>query len=512
MEQLRWNFAALPDTEQAWKALLTLTKDRHYDVRWRAADAFVYVFPHVTDNEQAWKDLLTLAKDKDSSIRIGAASALGSAFPYFTDKEKASKDLLALTKDEDSSVRIGAASALGSAFPYFTDKEKASKALLALTKDEDSSVRIGAASVLVSAFSHISDKKQAWKALHSLTKDKNNNVRSYVNHSLGRISILKATEAEGDEGFRKELEHALEYFNKSAKEATRYFNPASFCLPFYRSFHAITFKMEEAEVDVKKSIEEAKEAAEGSESKEKLLDAIENLSNALTEAQKPKGFEEIKGDLKAYMRYCNRASDLLGEIEGDAPGATGLIRKGLPIIDQNIKDILAEIKKKTDDFCKETRDTPNEDIGTEIHKIGKELSNVRDPIGLEKSVDNLQMQLSEVCNRMPLENKVEACKLLEKAKNEQFVEDKLNLLNIVIGKVSLIVPVEQTDKTPEPLKKSGLNVTDVKNGCFILIFCSFITAFVFYFIGFQDLNVPNYITILVGLFGISITFYHFIFK
>ena len=100
--------------------------------------------------------------------------------------------------------------------------------------------------------------------------------------------------------------------------------------------------------------------------------------------------------------------------------------------------ILAEIKKKTGDFCKETRNTPNEGVGTEIHKIGKELSNVRDPIALEKAVNNLQMVLSEVCNRMPLENKGEACKILETAKNEQFVEDKLNLLNIVLGKVSLI--------------------------------------------------------------------------
>ena len=511
VKQLQLNFADLPDKQQAWNDLLALTKDEDGSVRFSAAFALGSAFQHVADKWQATKDLLAPTKDRSGLVRLGAAFALGLAFPHVTYKEKVTKDLLALTKDEDDLARLGASLALGHAFQHVTDKDQATKDLLALTKDENRSVRNGAAYSLSLAFPHVTDKEKVTKDLLSLTKDEDSNVRSYTYYSLGRISILKATEAK-EEDFKKYLEKALGYFEKSTNEASQDRNPAKFCLPFYRSFYTITFKKEESETDVKKSIKEAKDAVGESDNKQKLLEAIEYLSNALTEAQKSRSLGEIQGDLTAYSRYCNRAADILGETKGAAPGATKCLMRGLPIIDRNIKEILAEIKKKTDDFCKETRDTPNEDIGTEIHKIGNELSNVKDPIALEKAANNLQMVLSEVCNRMSQQNKGEACKILEKAKNEQFVEDKLNLLNIVIGKVSLIVPVEQTEKTPEPLKKSGLNVTDVKNGCFILIFCSFITAFVFYFIGFQDLNVPNYITILVGLFGISITFYHFIFK
>lgn len=67
----------------------------------------------------------------------------------------------------------------------------------------------------------------------------------------------------------KELETALGFFEKSSKEST-YFNPAKFCLPFYRSFHAITFKKEEAEAEVKKYLADTKSAVEGSKSKENL--------------------------------------------------------------------------------------------------------------------------------------------------------------------------------------------------------------------------------------------------
>ena len=458
-------FCYITDKQQAWNDLLALTKDDHNDVQWRATLAIGHAFRYITDKQQAWNDLLTLTKDKDSfvrrfavsalgpafqyvtdkeqatkyifaltkdwdgNVRWGVASALGSAFPHVTDKQQATKNLLLLTKDDDSDVRKGAAFALGSAFVHLTDKEQATNDLLALTKDEDNYVRWGAVSALGSVFQHVTDKEQATKNLLALTKDEDSYVRAYTYHSLGRISILKATDAK-EEYFQKELEKALGYFEKSVNEASWY-NPADFCLPFYRSFYAITFKKDTSEHEVKKSIKEAKEAVGSSESKENLLEAIENLLNALNEAQKAKGFDEIKGDLNAYMRYCNRAADLLCETEGDAPGATGLIRKGLPIINQHIKDILAEIKKKTDDFCKETRDTPNEDLGSEIHKIGKELSNVRDPIALEKAVENMQMALSILCKRMPEEGGGEACEILAKAKKETYVEDKLNLINMI---------------------------------------------------------------------------------
>jgi len=82
-----------------------------------------------------------------------------------------------------------------------------------------------------------------------LTQDEDSDVRVYANHSLGRASIFRATEAEREEEFRRELEKALDFFEKSSTEA-RFINPANFCLPFYRSFHTLIFKKQESKAEV----------------------------------------------------------------------------------------------------------------------------------------------------------------------------------------------------------------------------------------------------------------------
>ena len=77
-----------------------------------------------------------------------------------------------------------------------------------------------------------------------------------------------------------------------------------------------------------------------------------------------------------------------------------------------------------------------------MDKIGQGLLLVRDPIGLEKSVGNLEFALSDICNRMGGKDKGEACKLLEKSKNEQYVEDKINLINMVLSKIPFSIKEE----------------------------------------------------------------------
>ena len=361
-------------------------------------------------------------------------------------KEQAWKDLLELTKDEDGIVRLCAATALGPTFQYITDKQQAWKDLMALTKDEHGVVRRRAANALGRAVQHMTDKQQARKDLMALTRDKDRNVRVSANYSLGKISIYRATEAESEERFKEEMDKAIEYFEKSSQES-RFINPAEFCLPFYRSYNAVIFRKEEAEEEIEKNLEEAKRAVAGSESKEKLLEAVENLENALQEAQKLRGLDEIKTDLNAYRRYCDRTVELLDETEDKAPGAAKLVRRGLPIIDERIKEIIAEIQEKTKALCIETIDSPLEDIGKEVNKIGQNLLRVRDPIGLEKSVNNLEIALSDICNRMVGIEKGDACKLLEREKSEQYIEDKLPLMSLILSKVSSQI----TDK-----QKSGI--------------------------------------------------------
>jgi len=439
-------FQYMTDKEQAWKDLLTLNRDEDSNVRSRASGALGLAFPYITDKEQASKDLLTLMKDENSDVRRRAADALGPAFKFMTDEEQASKDLLTLTKDKNGDVRRGAADALGLAFKYMTDKEQTSKDLLKLTKDKNSYVRRGAANALGSAFQYMTDKEQAWKDLLALNKDEIRDVRIYANYSLGKISIYKATEAESEERLKKEMDKAIGYFEKSLQESTNY-NPAIFCLPFYRSYNAVIFRQEKAEEEVKRNLKEAKQAVAGSESKEKLLEAVENLANALQEAKKLRDLDEIQAYLNAYRGYCDRAVELLDETEDKAPRAAKLMRRGMPIIDERIKAILAEIQEKTEALFRESVDSPLEDLGKEVNKIGQNLLPVRDPIGLEKSVNNLEIALSDICNRMVGKEKGEACQLLEREKKEEYIEDKLPLMSMILSKVSSQI----TDK-----QKSGI--------------------------------------------------------
>ena len=441
----------MTDKEQASNDLLALTKDKDSSVRMDATFALGTAFQYVTDKAQATKELLKLAKDEDSVVRMGVAGALGMAFQYVTDKKHAVNELLELINDEDDEVRRYAAGAFEPAFQYITDKEQAWKELLKLIKDEDSWVQMGAAYALGTAFQYISDKKQATKELLELTKDGVSVVSVSANYSLGKISIYKATEAESEDGLKEEMIKAIGYFEKSSHESKFYFNPAKFCLPFYRSYIAVIFRKEEAKEEIEINFEEARHAVEGSGSKEKLLEAVENMANALQEAQKLRGLDDIQADLNAYRRYCDRTVELIDETEDTAQGAANLLRRGLPIIDGRIKEIITEIQEKTTVLCKETKDSPLEDIGKEVNKIGQNLLRVRDPIGLEKSVNNLEIALSDICNRMVGIEKGEACELLEREKNEQYIEDKLPLMSLILSKVSSQITNKQKSGIREEL-------------------------------------------------------------
>ncbi|MEA2046112.1 MAG: HEAT repeat domain-containing protein, partial [Euryarchaeota archaeon] len=408
----------------------------------------------------AWSDLHRLTSDEDRFVRSRAADALGAAFPHVSDKTAAWEDLYRLTNDKDRIVRQGAADVLGAAFPHIPDKTAAWSDLHRLTSDEDRFVRSRAADALGAAFPHVSDKTAAWEDLLDLAKDSDSDVRVSANHSLGRVSIFKATEAESEEGFRNELENALEFFESSAAEAS-VSNPSEFCLPFYRSFYVLTFKKEDAEAEVQRYLYEAKNASEGSKSKEDLLEAVENLANALREAQdlRVKSLEAVKRDLNVYRRYCDRAAELLDDTGETAPGATKLIRRGLPIIDHRIKEAIAEIQDKARAVCQQTLNTPAEDLGKEIVRESRLLSQVEDPIGLEKIVNNIQMVLEPLCNNVVGSGEVDVFKLLEKARTEQYLEGKLNLNSMVLSML-----LAYTDRMKAPIGNENTQKIDPSSG------------------------------------------------
>jgi len=428
-DQLRDDFATLPDKERAWQDLHRLIQDEDSYVRKRALAALGSAFPHIPDKEQAWQDLHRLTQDEYRDVRSGAAYVLPSVFQQIPDKEKVWQDLIRLSQDEYVGVRRGVAYSLVAAFPHIPDKEQAWKALIRLSQDEDYSVRWHATDVLSTAFQQILDKEKVWQDLHQLTQNENSDVRASANHSLGRASIFKATEAEDEEDFKRELNNAIDFFKRSSNEAS-YFNPSSFCLPFYRSFYTIVFEKTESEAEVQRYLVDAKSASEGSKNKEQLLEAVENLANALSEAQKMTGFDATKSNLKTYMQYCNRAADLIGDAAEDAPGAAGILRRGMPIIGERIR----EIQETAEALCRETRGTgtPYEPLGMEVNKWAGELSD-RDYLRNEKNVSRIINSLGEFCNLLPEGEKEYPCKIVEEIREEIELEDKLSGIPIVLS-------------------------------------------------------------------------------
>ena len=411
VETLGAAFPYIPDKKQAWKDLIRRTKHRDIYVRMGAARSLGAAFPYTPDKKQAWKDLHRLTKHEDIYIRMGAAISLDAAFPYIHDKKQAWKDIIRLIKDIDISVHFIAVETLGAAFPYIPDKKQAWDELYRLAKDEKSFVRVAAVRSLGAAFPYIPDKKQAWNDMHGLTQE--SEVRVSANYALGRASIFKATEAVSEENFRKEFENALEFFERASKEA-KYFNPAIFCLPFYRSLYMTTFK-QTAEAKVEKYLAEAKSATEGSESREKLLEAIENLANALKEVQKVREMplDTMKCNLNTYRRYCERAAELMKTTKEQAPGATAMLERGMPMIDKRIKELLEEIEEKVKKFCVDSNRTALEKISRSVYGYTKGLGEVVYPLEVEARLNRLSPLLRSICTILPEESRKVICSQLD---------------------------------------------------------------------------------------------------
>ena len=337
-------FPKISNKNLAWKILHRLTTDKDGFVRMSATDVLGTAFPYVPDKDLAWEDLYRVTTDEDFIVRGYAAKALSTAFSHVSDKDFAWKVLEWLITDEVSFVRIWAVEALGTAFPYVPDKDLALEDLHWFTTEVDRDMREESSSALGSAFSKIPDRNLAFEDLHRLSTDEDRGVRVSANHSLGKASIFKATEAENEEDFKRELENGLEYFERSVAEA-EFSDPAKFCLPFYRSFHIIAFKKAYSVTELNWYLNEAKNIAKGSKNRVKLLEIIEHISQAQTEAHSAQemDLDAMKCYLNIYRKHCKPASDLLRSTEELAPIATKLIRKRTPIFDQDVRETIKSV-------------------------------------------------------------------------------------------------------------------------------------------------------------------------
>ena len=119
-----------------------------------------------------------------------------------------------------------------------------------------------------------------------------------------------------------------------------------------------------------KYLAKAKAAVRGSKSKETLLEAVNNLANALKEVQNLENLDlqVMKGELNFYRKYCDHAAELMKDTDENAPFATKVLRKGLPILDKNIRELLKEIQEKAKIVCKEMKGSATEEIACAVSK------------------------------------------------------------------------------------------------------------------------------------------------
>jgi HEAT repeat protein len=435
-------FYDVPDKQQAWNDLIKLISGEDDWVRNEVASSLGSAFFQVPDKQKAWNDLIKLTTIEDFGVRAQTAYSLGSVFSCVPDKQKAWNDLHKLTTIEDDWVRSGAANALCSAFYDVPDKQKACNDLHRLTNDKDSKVRHNAAFALGSSFSQVPDKQKAWNDLHKLATDEDNYVRIYANHSLGKVSIFKASQAEREEDYKRELETAISFFEIAAQES-RWDNPSQFCLPFYRSFHTILFKKQQAKEEVDKYLEEAKSAIEESKSKELLFEAVKNLAQALKEVQNLENldFEAMKDKLNHYRKYCDRATELMIETEETAPFATIAMRKGLPYLDRKLKSLIEEIKEKAKIACQEAKGTPAEYAACAVNDFAKKLR-IGSPEYLVVQIENLVFLLKSYIPKIE-ENSL-ILDRIDKILREEDVVIQYTLLNNLLPQIIDIRVAEKT--------------------------------------------------------------------
>lgn len=372
-------FAYVPDKEKALENLIELNSEMETERKWGPIIvSTIEEFMNKFDKEQVYKSLQKLLLSENTYVKKTAISVLVSLFPslpdkdqlnYFCDKEQAWDDLLALTSEREDVLKRHTATALGLVFVHVPDNSRAWKDLHKLIYNMHFNVRWGIASSIGSSFPYIPDKKQAWDDLVQLTSDEKNYVRVSAYHSLGRISIFKASQSESEEEYRTELEKAIDFFDKASKELT-YLPPSKFCLPFYRSFYAIIFEKYETEEEVEKYLQEAKAEIEESKNKKVLFEAIEFLSKFLKELQNIEiiDLEAKKKKLSLCRKYCEQAAELMNETEITAPFATATIKKGFPILNRKLEGLLEEIQEKAKTACQESQGTDTEEIACAVNR------------------------------------------------------------------------------------------------------------------------------------------------
>lgn len=422
-------FPHVPDRNAAWQELIDLTDDENSDVLDEIAESIKAVFPHVPDKNQAWSDLLNLIKFKDGYVVDVSAEALGSIFKEIPDRISAWRDLIDLVI-KDKYIYKSVTKTLKLAFPDHPDRNQGWKDLIELLIKVDA--RESISDVMGSAFPHIPERDLAWNDLQLLTESDNREVRMVAYYNLGRASVLKATETEDKDIIRKELEKAVDYYEKSSLEFPML--PAEFCCAFYRSYIGIIFR-NATDMEVENYIIKAKSAVGYSETREELFETLNNLAMALRQSQKLRNTfdsKEIINNINVYRWFCEKTAELMSSAEIRAPLAVKLFRKCNPVIEKRIQKILVEIRENAKEIYKITVGTEFAEIGARINAEANYLSGF-DIESIQKASTSIASNIMDICNLLPKNKRGLVCEVAKEVRQAKEFPEKLEKIDLALG-------------------------------------------------------------------------------
>lgn len=362
---LQEEFESLPDKSAAWDDIHRLINDTESSIKEITAYTLGYFFKNVPEESKsiAWDDLVRLLEqasvDNEFMLSRQAANALCFAFEYVPNENKPQAWFYLTKIPVDGhfiDVIDDVASSLRYLFVHIPNKYKSQAwtDLFRLMSADNTDVKYSTVSALSYVYSSVPDKNAVWTDFNSLINDKDSYVRMYANHSLGKICISRASKSDNVENSRALLKDAIQYFDKAANEES-WENPAKFCNLFYRSFNAIIFEKTSSRQEIESYIAGAKKEIGSSKSKQKLIEAVEQLAEVLKTAQNAsEGSVDYQVLLRSCSVICNHVDKLIDENKEKTPAIHELYKRAKQSFDITIKKII-EIREKAEEACTEAK-------------------------------------------------------------------------------------------------------------------------------------------------------------
>ena len=117
-----------------------------------------------------------------------------------------------------------------------------------------------------------------------------------------------------------------------------------------------------------------------------------------------------------------------------APGAARILRRRLPIIDQRIKELLEEVKKKSESICK-AADLPESELGCSIGQHVATALATDNPLILEREIDHILNDLERWSHSIRGENEKGYVQgIIFDAKNGD-ARGKISTIRILLGRL-----------------------------------------------------------------------------